>query len=147
MKINIVCESVILQKTLDSYLKDYISNYEDCDFIIADCIDESFNKPICLVTFGEDSDIRRPIHRESLFNDLEKFNKSISEIPRINVEKFNNILDMNELENLKKSLDSINNLQDDLKDNTNQDALKNEIENIIRDFTDRLYNAIKKNNQ
>lgn len=142
MKINVVCESIILQKTLDSYLKDYIVNYEDCDFIISDFIDENINKPICLATFGDDSDIRRPMHRESLLNDLARFNKSISEIPRVNLEKFDNILDKNELENLKKSLDSINTLSGE----TESDVLKNEIENIVRDFTDRLYNAIKNNN-
>lgn len=146
MKINIVCESIILQKTLDSYLKDYISNYEDCDFIIADYIDEGFNKPICLANFSDDSDIRRPLHKESLFSDLEKFNKNIAEIPRINLEKFNNILDINELENLKKSLDSINDFPNNSSDDTKQDALKEEIEQIVKDFADKLYNAIKKNN-
>ncbi|MDE6885531.1 MAG: hypothetical protein K2P17_00595 [Helicobacteraceae bacterium] len=138
MKINILCKSPLLQKTLDSYLKEYITNYDECDFIIFDEIDENFNKPICLINFNEDSDIRRPIYKESLLSDLEKFNKQVEEISRININKFNTILDTNELESLKKSLDSIN------IESKNKDEIRSEIENIVQDFTNRLYEVLSK---
>lgn len=142
MKINIVCKSIILQKTLNCYLREYITNYQDCDFVISDTIDEIINKPICLANFEKDSDIKRPICKESLFKDLDKFSKSLSEIPRINMEKINNILDLSELENLKQSIETIN-LKKKFKEKNN---LKDEIEDIVRDFTEKLYKTIQKNN-
>ncbi|RDU65204.1 hypothetical protein [Helicobacter sp. MIT 14-3879] len=139
MKINILVNSILLEATLQSYLKDHIANYEECDFIIADEIPSEINKPICLIGFSEDSDIIRPFYKESLLSDLEKFNNQIKEIERIDTNKFNNILDLNELEMLKNSIDSIN----DKKENID---IKNEIENIVQDFTNRLYEVIKRNN-
>ena len=36
MKIAIVCESELLQKSLEIYLKEYLSSLSDCDFVISD---------------------------------------------------------------------------------------------------------------
>lgn len=138
MKINIACQSPILQKTLHLYLKEYCVSYEDCDFVIADNIDESIAKPICLVAFSESSDIRRPIYRQSLFDDLEKFHKRVSETSYNEAGKLSNILDIGELENLKKSLDFINNISSD-----DDEQLKNNIENLLKDYTLQIYEIIK----
>lgn len=142
MKINISCKSPALQKTLILYLKDYVSNYDNCDFVISDFISNDTNKPICLATLREDSDIRRPMHRESLFSDLSRFYDSINKLPK--VDHINNILDTNELASLRKSLDFINNL--DSKDSSNTDPLKEQIDIIFQDFANKLYDVIKKNN-
>lgn len=136
MKINILVKSPLLQKSLDSYLSEYISSYDECDFVLSDESNEGFNKPVCLINFDSDSDISRPFYRESLMADLQKFYKNLGEIPRVNVEKFNNILDVNELIGLKKSLDSING---------NDSAMKSEIEAIVKDFTNKLVEVLKKN--
>lgn len=139
MKINIACKSPILQKTLNLYLKDYISSIESCDFVIADTIFDNTNKPIALATFMADSDIRRPIHRESLFNDLSIFYENLNKLPKS--QKANNVLDISELTSLRKSLDSINGLN-----NKNDiDPLKEQIDNIFADFANKLYDVLKKN--
>ena len=128
MKINICCKSPILQKTLDLYLKDYISSYDNCDFVISDEISDDINKPICLATLREDSDIRRPMHRESLFRDLCVFYENLNKLPKDDTKKIDNILDVNELKNLRRSLDSINDLNS--KNSSNIDPLKSQIDNI-----------------
>lgn len=138
MKINIACKSPILQKTLHLYLKEYCVSYEDCDFVITDNINEDITKPICLVAFSESSDIRRPIYRQSLFDDLEKFHKRVSETSYNEAGKLSNILDIGELENLKKSLDFINNISSD-----DDEQLKNNIENLLKDYTLQIYEIIK----
>ena len=126
MKINISCKSPILQKTLSLYLKDYVANLHDCDFVIADEIIDNINKPIALATFREDSDIGRPIYRESLLNDLSIFYKNMPK---------QNILDINELASLRESIDSIN----------HTDPLKEQIDNLFSDFANKLYEILKKN--
>ncbi len=140
MNINISCKSPILQKTLSLYLKDFIVDYDDCDFVISDEIDENHSKPICLVNFNEDSDITRPFYKDSLFRDLDVFNKNLSEIPHINTNQFESILDINEIELLKKSLSSINKEHN----SKNPDKLKAEINAVVQDFANRLYDIIKK---
>ena len=139
MKINISCKSPILQKTLDLYLKNYVSSYDNCDFVISDVIFDGVNKPICLATFRADSDIRRPMHKESLFDDLSIFYKNINKLPKI--EKTNNVLDISELTSLRKSLDSIN----ELNNKSDIDPLKEQIDNIFADFANKLYDVLKKN--
>lgn len=145
MKIYIHCQSPILQKTLDLYLKDYISSCDDCDFVISDAIFDNIDKPICLATLRGDSDIKRPLHKESLFKDLDLFYKQLNKPSSDSVKKSDNILDINELTNLRQSLDSINNLQS--KSNVNIDPLKSQIDSIFQDFANKLYDVIKKNNE
>ena len=145
MKINICCKRKKKKKTLDLYLKDYISSYDNCDFVISDEISDDINKPICLATLREDSDIRRPMHRESLFRDLCVFYENLNKLPKDDTKKIDNILDVNELKNLRRSLDSINDLNS--KNSSNIDPLKSQIDNIFQDFANKLYDVIKKNNE
>lgn len=138
MHIHILVKSPLLNKTLHSYLKDYIVSYDECDFVIADAILEDIDKPICLISFNEDCDIRRPIYRQSLFDDLDFFYKKLNKLESTPAKLPTNILDLKELATLKDSIDLINNKKNDSN-------VKKEIENIVQDFANKLYEVISNN--
>lgn len=138
MHIHILVKSPLLNKTLHSYLKDYIVSYDECDFVIADAILEDIDKPICLISFNEDCDIRRPIYRQSLFDDLDFFSKKLDKIESKSAQLQTNILDLKELETLKDSIDLINNKKENID-------VKKEIESIVQDFANKLYEVISHN--
>lgn len=116
MRVFINCRTRALQRTLEGYLGEFLSSEGECDFVISDFISEEGGSgadssegeeagaPICLVGFGEEVDIRRPICRKSLFSELSRFYESLQNAPK----SARNVLDKNELESLKRSLDSIN---------------------------------------
>ncbi|MGX3011745.1 hypothetical protein ACWIUD_09360 [Helicobacter sp. 23-1044] len=153
MKIHILVQSPLLQRTLEGYLGDYVSDFDECEFIIADCVDEGISKPICLVGFDENADILRPIYKETLMRSLARFNANLKEIARIDKGKFENILDLGELSKLRESLDLINGVEDcATKDSAKSEIkkeiekeIKKEIENIVQDFKTRLYGILAQN--
>ena len=153
MKVSILVKSPLLERTLQLYLREYLVNVDECDFVITDEVDEALNKPICLINFSEDSDILRPIYRDSLMGDLSRFNAKVREI-RKSFET-NNVLDLGELSRLKKSIDLINGIESKPKNvkstqNTpaqNKDKdIKDKIDIIVQDFANKLYEAIKSQN-
>lgn len=146
MKIHLLVKSPLLNKTLESYLDSYIVSFDECDFIIADEIDESVSKPICLIDFSEDADILRPVYKESLMRDLGIFYAKLQEIQRVDVSKFESVLDLGELSRLRESLDSINGVSEVKQDSKKKD-IKSEIERIVQDFTERLYEVLKDSKQ
>lgn len=145
MRIHLLVKSPLLNKTLESYLDSCIVSFDECDFVIADEIDESVSKPICLIDFSEDADILRPIYKESLMRDLGIFYAKLQEIQRVDVSKFESVLDLGELSRLKESLDSINGISEVTQDSKKD--IKSEIERIVQDFTERLYEVLKDSKQ
>ncbi len=149
MKVSILVKSPLLERTLQLYLREYLVNVDECDFVITDEIDEALNKPICLINFSEDSDILRPIHKESLMSDLSRFNAKAREI-RKSFET-SNVLDLGELSRLKQSIDLINGVEfvpeSTAKSPTpaqNKDKdIKDKIDIIVQDFANKLYEAIR----
>ena len=147
MKVSILVKSPLLERTLQLYLREYLVNVDECDFVITDEVDETLNKPICLINFNEDSDILRPIYRDSLMGDLSRFNAKVREI-RKSFET-SNVLDLGELSRLKKSIDLINGV--DIARETTAKApapaqdkdIKDKIDIIVQDFANKLYEAIK----
>ncbi len=79
MKIAIMCESELLQQSLEFYLKKHIAPLNDCDFVLSD-YDVCDIKPVCIV--GEsDSDIahiKKPFTKQSLIHKLRAFKSAIS---------------------------------------------------------------------
>lgn len=148
MKIHLLIKSPLLQSTLAGYLRDYLCEFDECEFVIADSVDEGVNKPICLVGFGDDADIVRPIYKEYLMRDLAKFNANLKEVTRLDMGKFDNILDLGELSKIRQSLDLINGATDsapkDEKSEIKQEIEK-EIEKIVADFKTRLYGILAQN--
>ena len=149
MKVSILVKSPLLERTLQLYLREYLVNVDECDFVITDEVDEALNKPICLINFNEDSDILRPIYRDSLMSDLSRFNAKAREI-RKSFET-SNVLDLGELSRLKQSIDLINGIETTRESTAkvpapvqNKDKdIKDKIDIIVQDFANKLYEAIK----
>lgn len=77
MKIANICKSILLKKALDIFLKDYIFVYKNCDFVISDNPMEG-EKPLFLISFGDDGDLKIPFTKEALLNKLEIFYKQLA---------------------------------------------------------------------
>ena len=74
MKAFIDCDCVILQKTLELFLKDHAASAQDCDFVISDEPRNS-TKPLFLI--GEDGDLALPFSKQMLLSRLEDFQGSL----------------------------------------------------------------------
>lgn len=71
MKIALACQSVLLEKSLEKFLKNYIYPYKQCDFVISDRKIE-IDKPLFYLS-TEESDLNIPFSKSSLLLSLEKF--------------------------------------------------------------------------
>lgn len=70
MKICIMCDSTLLQKSLEYYLGEFLCEFSECEFIIADTkIDAP--KPVC--TISTNGDIFKPFTPISLFRGIQEF--------------------------------------------------------------------------
>ncbi len=153
MKIGILLESPLLERTLQLYLREYLVNVDECDFVITDEVDETQRKPICLINFSEDSDILRPIYKESLMSDLARFSTKLREMrdslgddmDTLGIMGAKNVLDFGELERLKQSIELINGVDSERTQtaHTKERNIKDKIDIIVQDFADKLYEAIK----
>lgn len=81
MKVAIICDSPLLDKCLEYYLKERLTSYKKCDFVIADKPLE-VDKPLCLISAKEGAHIPKPFTRTQLFLGLEAFFKSLKLRPR-----------------------------------------------------------------
>lgn len=70
MKIYVKCESPLLKKSLEIFLKDKISPYANCDFVVSDKKLE-VEKPVFIV--GDDKYIKKPFSKSKLLKALEAF--------------------------------------------------------------------------
>ncbi|MDE7317644.1 MAG: hypothetical protein K2N12_07950 [Helicobacter sp.] len=113
MKIAIMCDSPLLEKCLEYYLRDFIVGYRQCDFVIADK-NIDIAKPLCLISLSEDAAIIKPFTRTQLFLGVQKFFKSLR---------------------IKPSLREIDESHPDY-------PLKKKIEDLVAQFTDELYWAV-----
>ena len=69
MNVCIKCNSILLQKSLENFLKPYLSTVDRCDVIISD---ERFNspKPLIYISQSTDADIVKPFSKEQLYDKL-----------------------------------------------------------------------------
>lgn len=78
LKIALRCFSPLLQSGLDFFLKDYHADESMCDFVMTD---EPQNlqttKPVCIISDGKDSHIRKPFSAQTLIEDLQKFYENL----------------------------------------------------------------------
>lgn len=132
MKVYVKCNSSLTSKTLENYLRDLLSTEEHCDFIIADSLISS-PKPVCLISFEENSNITRPFYKDSLLEDLEHFFSNIGK----------SVFDPSDIDTIKNSIKLIESLDNREAKENNDIALRSELENIVQDFTEKLYHLIK----
>ncbi|MBR8464088.1 ornithine carbamoyltransferase [Campylobacter sp. faydin G-24] len=75
MKISCECECILLQNSLMLFLKDYISHYKDCDFVITDKR-LNIQKPQFIIADNA-AHLSVPFSKNALFNMLEEFYSAI----------------------------------------------------------------------
>jgi len=117
MKIALACQSMLLEKSLEMFLKTYIFSYKQCDFVISDRHIE-IDKPLFYIS-NENSDLDVPFSKSSLILSIEKFYNNISkknsQIKTTNVQK----VDIKDLE------EKITNLTDNFR---------NDLVNVIKEY-------------
>ena len=74
LKVAVVCESVLLSRSLEIFLKDSIVDFTDADVVLADREFEC-EKPILLVSSRPKADIRKPFGKTKLYAILENYEK------------------------------------------------------------------------
>lgn len=72
MKIALICDSLLLDRSLEMYLKEYLTSYKLCDFVVATQIVES-QKPVFLIGDMEGAHLKIPFTRELLLRELQSF--------------------------------------------------------------------------
>ena len=116
MKIALACQSILLEKSLEIFLKSYITPYKQCDFVISDKKME-IDKPLFYIA-NENSDLTMPFSKSNLMLKIEKFYDSLFKKENSNkVEK----IDIKELE------DKISKLTDNFR---------NDLVNVIKEYYD-----------
>lgn len=75
MKLTIMCQSLLLEKALELFLKPYVVPYKQSDFIVCDYKVET-NKPQFRLK-SSDSKIPFPFSKSTLLLSLEKFSQTI----------------------------------------------------------------------
>ncbi len=74
MKIAVACKSILLQKSLELFLKNYISAYKYADFIISDR-EISVDKPLFLISKDEKANLKLPFTKSQLILEIKAFYK------------------------------------------------------------------------
>lgn len=117
MKIALACKSILLEKSLEIFLQEYLAPYKKCDFVISDKNLE-IDKPLFYISTA-DSDLNIPFSKSSLILTIDKFYTSLTqgESPK-------------NLEIVKKvDIDELEGKITDLTDN-----FRKELINIIREY-------------
>ncbi|MDD6055648.1 MAG: hypothetical protein SOW25_06115 [Helicobacter sp.] len=76
MKIALICDSLLLDRSLELYLKEYLTSYKLCDFVVATQSVES-KKPVFLIGNFEGANLAIPFTKEILLRELESFYQKI----------------------------------------------------------------------
>jgi len=117
LKVSINCHSLLLQKSLENFLKKYIVSKNRADFIISDqkIISE---KPLFIIG----KDVEKPFSRSRLFMELERFEKNI------------------------ESVHAVQDFDSELVGNGTYEDLEQEVEHITKEFVAKIMSTIKKYN-
>lgn len=76
MKIALICDSLLLDRSLEMYLKEYLTSYKLCDFVVATQPVES-QKPVFLIGDFEEANLKIPFTRELLLQELDSFYQAL----------------------------------------------------------------------
>lgn len=72
MKIALACQSVLLEKSLEIFLRNYIVSYKKSDFVISDQQIE-IDKPVFYISPNGDGELDLPFTKSALILSIEKF--------------------------------------------------------------------------
>lgn len=84
MKVAIDCDCLLLERSLEIFLQNHLSNKNSCDFIITDK-HQKFDKPVFIIA-KQNSHLKVPFNRENLMNLLGEFYSAI-QIPAAKFEE------------------------------------------------------------
>lgn len=79
MKVAVICNSLLLRKSLEIFLRDRLSSQSGCDFVISDRALE-VDKPVFLITREKDTNLAKPFSKTRLIKALDEYYKSIGGI-------------------------------------------------------------------
>ena len=153
MKIALICDSLLLDRSLEMYLKEYLTSYKLCDFVVATQFVES-QKPVFLIGNFEGADLKIPFTRDLLLQELEAFDRKVrgramqeskNEESRIYLEPLeeDNIKRANVASasfDIPKTIES-SALQDN-KFNSNNSMLKSKIEEVLHRYAQEIESIV-----
>jgi len=70
LKLSIICDSLLLQNSLEIFLREYLSSYKQCKMVLSDK-KRDIDKPVVIINSSKDADIRIPFSKSSLLVDLQ----------------------------------------------------------------------------
>lgn len=73
MKIFLSCKSLLIQRSLEFYLSDYLSPMEVCDLVLSDDETLEINKPLCFI----EECLRKPFTKQSVKEDVKNFYRAL----------------------------------------------------------------------
>ena len=79
MKVAVICNSLLLRKSLEIFLRDRLSSQSGCDFVVSDRALE-VDKPVFLITREKDTNLAKPFSKTRLVKALDEYYKSIGGI-------------------------------------------------------------------
>ena len=79
MKVAVICNSLLLRKSLEIFLRDRLSSQSGCDFVVSDRALE-VDKPVFLITREKDTNLAKPFSKTRLIKALDEYYKSIGGI-------------------------------------------------------------------
>ena len=71
MKVSIICDSLLLQNSLEIFLREYLSSYKQCEIVLSDK-QRDIDKPVVLINSSMNADIKIPFSKSSLLLELQK---------------------------------------------------------------------------
>jgi len=77
LKVAVACKSLLLQKSLELFLKEYLSSYKYSDFLISDR-KIKVEKPIFLISKDKEANISVPFTKSQLILEIKSFYKSLN---------------------------------------------------------------------
>jgi hypothetical protein len=72
LKIAVVCDSPLLKKCLEVFLKERLSSYSACDFVISDKKIDS-EKPVFVISDEKGSNLKKPFSKTKLLKSLDEY--------------------------------------------------------------------------
>lgn len=84
MKIAVLCDSLLLKRCLEIFLKEHLSSYRECDFIVSDKPVES-EKPVFIISSQKNAHLKKPFSKAKLLKSLEEYYRRLkgSQMPPI----------------------------------------------------------------
>lgn len=72
MKVAVVCDSPLLKKCLEVFLKEKLSSYTACDFVISDKTIDS-EKPVFVISDSKGSNLKKPFSKTKLLKSVDEY--------------------------------------------------------------------------